>query len=214
MYSNLKISIFLLFSFLSANANQNYKHYIITKEGKKIQCSLENFNFKKGVGEFITFKRGEKKLKETIASDRIKEIGIRKRKYIIANVEIDNSSDNFQDLGKEKRTKEFFFKNRTLFLEILVEGKTILYRSYLDGIEKYFFKSNKLKTPKQLLYKRYFLKRDPLYIGSDYMDENKAYYRQLIEHAPCIGKKGIKFPEYKKLSLIKYFETYNEANCN
>lgn len=101
----------------------------------------------------------------------------------------------------------------TLFLEILEEGDATLFRSFLNATEKFFYKSNPDAKVKQLLYKKYFLPRAALYVGNDFVKENREYLRQLSANLPCFNKKHRMFyPDYDKLLLIKYFKNTIKGN--
>ncbi|WP_299246993.1 hypothetical protein [uncultured Aquimarina sp.] len=190
------------------------KNYIITKENKEIACELKNFDPSKIALKNLTYLDVNNNFR-SIDIRNIKEIRIKNKRYMISEVDIDNTTNSLDKLCHQRRNREFIFSKKRIFLEILVDGGAILYRSNLDRIEKFFYKSTDQNTPKQLLYKKYFLNRPVFYIGSDYAAENNFYYRQLYKNVACLSKnKKMKYPKFNKPSLEKYFERFNTNQCH
>lgn len=198
------------------NAQGPFKKITIHKtDGSEFKCYVKNFRFdRKPEQLFYLLNHGGKT--RAFLLDSITKIKHRKKEYIIADVEFDNTTNDIGKLDKlgEKSWNNFFFlKEETLYLQILVKGEITLYKSYLNGVAKFFIK-NKEGVIIPLLYKKYFIPRPLDYIGPNFSKENNFYQQQLINEAPCLDKHGEwSFPKYSEFGLINYFNRINEGRC-
>ena len=179
------------------------KGYFITNSDEKVECLIRNVGLKFNPDEF-TYKLTEtsENKKETINS--VKEFGVYDRfKYSRHTVDIDYSSSRNEDLNRNYLPD---YKEETVFLQVLIEGKANLY-SYINAeVSRYFF-STEDKNVEQLVYKEFLNE-------SDKITENNQYKQQLINNLQCssIGMGTIKNLHYRKSDLVKFFEKYNKCN--
>ncbi|MEX0314438.1 MAG: tRNA modification GTPase, partial [Allomuricauda sp.] len=148
---------FLLTLALSFNcyAQISYeKGYFIENNGKKVECFIENVDWKNNPTEF-KYKLSESSESIKVGITKVKEFSVQNySKYIRANVKIDRSSSNINQLSS---TRNPVFKEETLFLKILVEGTSNLYY-YEDGnLIRYFYSKDGHHNLEQLIFK-YYLK--------------------------------------------------------
>ena len=147
------------------------KGYFITNSDEKVECLIRNVDLKFNPDGF-TYKLAEtsENKKETINS--VKEFGVYDRfKYSRHTVDIDYSSSRNEDLNRNYLPD---FKEETVFLQVLIEGKANLY-SYINAeVSRYFF-STEDKNVKQLIYKEFLNE-------SDKITENNQYKQQLINN--------------------------------
>lgn len=195
--------IYLLFLFIGINcfSQINFdKGYFIENSGTKIECLIRNIDWLNNPIEF-EYKESENSEQKTITIKDVQEFGIYDNsKYIKANLNIDLSSNNLDDLSDNK---EIIFEEKELFLKVLIEGEASLYE-YVDGkIVKFFFKNNNTEI-EQLIFKKY--KSSQNQIGS-----NEEYKKQLWLNLKCddITLKTFKYVDYKENDLVDFFVKYN-----
>ena len=211
-----KVSLlFLLLNLHVYGQNGFHNAYIIKTDGDTINAFVQKFATNSEVVK-ITYKSKNENDLQSIDADLVSQIVMTKRmkRYLVHDVEIDNSSNKLDKLAGQDRTKNFNFEKRKLYLQLLVDGEVPLYMSKLSGTEKFFIRDRNGEI-KQLLYKKYFWKRGPFYAGNDHADENNFYYRQLYSEARCLNNKNeFEPPEFKKVSLVAYFERFNSGKCS
>ena len=208
----MKLFYILLVITVTLQAQSSRKGSITTTDGNTVSGYIINFDRTEEI-TVIQYKEDAKGALQSFPAAEVKEVNFKKKNYIIAQVQIDNRTNNLNKLRTASRMEDFRFSDKTLALEILVDGEATLYRTYLNLVEKFFFKIND-RPIAQLLYKKYFLPRGSFYLGSDGAVQNKEYLKQLFNHVKCINKKGEMFyPDFDKPSLKKYFERYNKGNC-
>lgn len=178
------------------------KGYIITNSGEKTEVLIKNQDWKNNPLE-IEYKSEDSAPSKKENIKNIQEFGINEgSRYIRKTVMIDLSSDN---LGKMSDHKSPDFKERTLFLKYLVDGKaTLLYYDSGD-ITRLFYALNDAE-PQQLVYKSY-------YINNSNIAYNEDYKTQILENLNCgVDNKLIERIAYTKKDLTKVFAIYN--NCS
>lgn len=214
-----KFLILTLFFLTSLSAQTKFESgYYITKSGQKIDCLIKNQDWKNSPSS-IEIKSNEEEKNFTIKTSELQEFTIyNKKKYKFFNVNIEKSSNNDRQLSYENGPS---FNNENLMLEILIEGKSSLYKYENNGILKFFFTNDKITTPKQLVYYRYI-------ISSDEVNEEKAkgnnnisssniktyfeYKKDLYQHVNCEKDfEDYNNVYYNESSLVKYFKEYNEC---
>ncbi len=198
--------LLILISILSLNIySQIYfeQGYYINNSGQKINCQIKNIDWKNNPVEF-EYKLSANSESKTATIKSVKEFGIDNiSKYIRSSVYIDRSSENINELNYDRKPT---FKEETLFLKVLIEGKANLYK-YEDGnLTRYFYNKENFSI-EQLVYKSY--KTENNKIGKNYKFKN-----QLWNDLKCSTLKidMAKSLEYKKNDLINYFVKYNECN--
>ncbi|RSK40312.1 PorT family protein [Mangrovimonas spongiae] len=159
---------------------------------------------------------------QTLNIQQVNEFSIdRHTKFIKATINIDRSSEHTNKLTK---TKDPVYKEETVFLKLLVEGKANLY-SFKDGeIIRYFYSLDN-STPIMLIYKKYLRPvsdndnlDSPKYVqgGNFYVQENNEYKQQIWENLNCddLDLEELRHTEYREKSLIKVFKEYNTCKTN
>lgn len=212
----LLISLFIL-SIINAQTKFEPGFYI-TSSGEKIECLIKNEDWKNSPNS-ITIKKSESGKSTLINSSLLTEFTIiNKKRYKFFIIDIEMSSTHLNQLTSLKEPK---FKNEKLLLEILVEGKASLFKYEKNGVLKFFFSNEKIKTPKQLLYYKYIISAEEAIeeqtkgnkISSMNIRTNFQYKKDLFENVNC--KKSlqeIRKLYYNESSLIKYFIEYNECS--
>lgn len=134
------VVMFVLFTsgLFAQKGFENYKKgYIINKESIKVECFIENFDWDKAP-KYFNYKISEtsKKVKATV--ENCKEVKINEGfKYIVANVDIDTSTEITSALDDDEN---IIFKNKTLFLKVLMEGNlSNLYHYKTKASDNRFF---------------------------------------------------------------------------
>ncbi|SIT08285.1 hypothetical protein SAMN05421786_10553 [Chryseobacterium ureilyticum] len=178
--------------------------YFIDNSGAKKEVLIRNVDWKNNPVD-IEYKtdNASKVQKETISN--IQEFSINGgRKFIRAKVMLDRSSGNLNSMSY---THEPDFKEETIFLKYVVEGKAGLFY-YEDGNLRRYFYSSESSEPKQLIYK-------PYYIDQASIAYNEDYKKQIAEQLKCgITAEQIKRLDYTTKDLTKTFIQYNECSGN
>ncbi len=198
---------FLLIFLYGANCYSQIifeKGYFINNANQTVQCEIKNIGWRTTPTEF-EYRLSENGKTQKVFLTDIKEFGIDGvSKYIRENVNIDVSVNNVNSLVNNKKP---VFEAKTLFLEVLLEGKANLYQySSSSNTTKYFY--NKDNTGiKQLVFK--FYKSSYNTIGT-----NNHFRQQLWKDLKCntIEINDIENLQYRKKSLINFFVDYNKCN--
>ncbi|MCT2560977.1 PorT family protein [Chryseobacterium herbae] len=178
------------------------KGYIINNSGDRKEVLIKNADWKYNPTEF-QYKSDDtgQIMKESIKN--IKEFGIEgSDRYVRKTVMIDHSSADLNRMSIEKNPE---FKEETLFLKYLVDGKAgLLY--YEDGNTKRLFYTVSGSEPQQLVYK-------PYYVNGNTIHYNEDYKKQISENLKCnINNKQLQNAEYVRKDLTKIFLSYNECS--
>lgn len=202
-----KTLLFLFLLTLGYNVDAQVKYeegYIIDNSGNRTQVWILNKGWRDNPAE-ITYKRSADGEVQTAGVNEIKEFGIgdyaHYRRYLTA---IDQSRNQVDKLST---TAEPEYRNSTVFLKTLVEGKVSLY-SYREGINVRFFYTNEDGKPEPLVYKKY---REGLNVAV-----NNNYRQQLYSNLNCRSLSGdfYRKMEYTEDDLVEYFEAYNACMNN
>lgn len=173
--------------------------YYIDNQGNRSEGLIKNESWAENPTEF-DFKADESAKAIPFGIDQIKEFGIDGVvQFIKANVEIDRSPSNYNFLTG---TPDPQFSNESLFLMVLMNGKASLY-SYKEGDLQRYFYATESQAISQLIYKTYSKAGKLAY--------NNTFKSQLLQDVSC-GESdvaAVRKLEYKKKSLLKYFEQYN-----
>ena len=177
------------------------KGYFIDSSDRKVECLIRNVDRKNNPTEF-EYKLTEGEAALTIGGMLVKEFGIYNfSKFIRTKVKIDRSSD---DLDKMSFERNPVWSEETLFLKVLTEGEASLY-SYEEGPLTRFFYKVKDAPIKQLIYKQYLL-------SPGIVNSNVNFRQQLLVEVNCnqtATTKSVGAVEYRRNSLMNYFEKYN-----
>lgn len=178
------------------------KGYFITENGEKTECYIRNEGWQSNPSKF-TYKLTQDGDVKVLRMTNLKSISIDNAfKFEKHTVQLDDAD---RSLGKLTYKRNPEFSEKTLLLNVLIEGESTLY-SYVDGNIKAFYYKRKNEDITPLVYKVYTNeKRDILY--------NKRYQQQLITEFSCeaISKKYIVRVDYNTRGLTSFFLKYNEC---
>jgi hypothetical protein len=206
-----KILIFSIFVFSLTSYSQNkfQSGYVIDNNGTKLNCLINNLDWRSNPTEF----EYKVSLNSDIKTGNYRDVlefgfdqGVKFKRF---EIEIDRSSIMTKSLSKNADPE---YTTEVLFLKQILEGTANLFL-YKDGnIIKYFFSTNSLELPKQLIYKKYTVYNEK--IGADNVFENNNYQSQLKSNFNCenISSDYYKKIEYKKNDLLNFFKKYDECN--
>ncbi|PQJ76564.1 outer membrane beta-barrel protein [Polaribacter glomeratus] len=179
------------------------KGYFINNADKKIECYIKNLDWKNNPTSF-EYRLSENSDKKGLTIKEVKEFGVYNySKYIRQTVNIDRSSENINVLSSERNP---VFEEEELFLEVLVEGKSMLYTYENGSLIRFFYKEENTEI-KQLIFKSY--KTDKLEIKT-----NNEFRQQLLLDLKCksITINDIKILEYTQKELVDFFVLKNKCN--
>lgn len=176
--------------------------YFVRNSGERINCQIKNMDWQNNPVD-IQYRISENDEIQSLNINYIKEFGIENvAKFVRENVEIDDSSDNLEDLNNEMNPK---FKEEQLFLKILVDGKATLYQYQKDNLVRFFYKVGDSDI-KQLIYKRYII--------DGKLMQNNLFKQQLFQDLKCssIKTEDANDLEYKRPSLENFFKKYYKCS--
>ena len=198
------LSIFMFLIKVSVQSQITYeKGYFIDNFGNKTECLIRNVDWMKNPHSF-QYKVSENDDAQTGKLTNILEFGVNgESKFIKATVNIDRSS---QEVDKLTLVREPSFSNETLFLMVLVEGKTTLYK-YEDSYGPNYFYQLENGKIEPLVYRKY-ITRD------NRVGENTQYKQQLFNELknPKLNQKRFSNLSYSERDLTKLFKDYNLLN--
>lgn len=203
--------LLLSLTFTVSHSLEKKKDIIITKNNVKIECYIKGFNSKKEI-EILKYKLNKKSNIEIINLNKVKIVSFANgENYTVSNVEIDMSNDRLSSLVLNK---DFILEKKRLMLKNLVIGDANLYMTNLDGVEKFFYKTNKTDKIVQLLHKKYLAERNIDLVGNYEIVDNNYFLRQIHKDISCdkVGDMKRLLP-IKKARLIERFELFN-ISCN
>lgn len=178
------------------------KGYLIDNQGKRSEVLIKNLDWKNNPIEF-EYKLEEKQETKKENIKNIQEFGIDgSSRYIRKTVMIDQSSTTLKEMSDNKAPE---FKEETIFLNYIVDGKAgLLY--YYDAHKKRIFYTLNGSEPQQLIYK-------PYYITENNIAYNEDYKKQIAENLNCgMNSKLLERAEYTEKSLTDIFVLYNECS--
>lgn len=178
------------------------KGYFVDNSGKKNEVLIKNVDWKNSPTEFEFKTDGSSEVKKESIKN-IQEFGIdNEQKYVRKTVLIDSSSKQLNNLSYERKPE---FKEETVFLKYVVDGKADLLYYENGDIEKFFFSTNDSEI-QQLIYK-------PYYIDASSVAYNEDYKKQLIDNLNCgVNLTDVNNLKYKSNDLVKVFLKYNECS--
>ena len=172
--------------------------YFINNEGQRTDCLIKNMDWAKDPTE-IKYKTSEDQEVRSASINTVREFGINNTsKYLRATVEVDQSSNRSSELTTDIAPD---FKQETLLLKTLIEGKASL---YVGGKRNRFFYNVGDGPIEQLIYKEYLNHNNKVAY-------NNAFHSQLFHTLECgdITIIDIQKIEYKPKDLIALLEKYN-----
>ena len=210
-YKQMKMKkqlVFILTAILSLNCYSQIsfeKGYFVDNNNQKTTCLIKNIDWANNPTEF-EYKLSKNNETKKLTIKLVKEFGVNNTsKYLRSIVKLDISINDINNLSKEKNP---IFKEKELFLKVLIEGKANLYE-YIDGNLRRYFYSKEASIIKQLIYKRY--ETNELSIG-----KNNRFRQQLWVHLKCAKFKINKIQnlKYNRDDLVKIFTAYDECHNN
>ena len=198
---------FLALTMMSFSQVQYQKGYLIDTKGNKINCWIKNMDWRNSP-DYIEYKLNQNSKPEKGTLQTIKEFSIgRNVKYLNRNVKVYKTDlrINFLDYQREP-----LFKDKNIFLKLLVSGKANLYRYSQNGSDYFYYQMGDEGTIKPLVYKKYLLKISD---GEEVVKENKDYRKEIFKHLRCrhIDADVIQNLTYKMTPLVNYFVQYNKC---
>lgn len=193
--------ILLLVTYLSFSQNKFEPGYYIDNSGTKVDCLIKNYEWKNNpINIEIKKTIDDKKINKKEIWD-ISEFGINeKSKFIKVTVKIDESSQNMNVLSYDPNP---IFSDKTVFLKVLVEGKSNLYYFENENYNRFFYSVN--DKIEQLVYKQYYNEEGNI-------SSNETYKQQIFINFKCNNdQKPIIALKYDQNSLVEYFIKTN--NC-
>lgn len=203
---------------LSAQTNFE-KGYYINLNGIKTEGYIKNTDWKNSPNS-IDFKSNLEENSIEINASQISEFEIEnKLKFKRFNVDIEKSSVKSGQLTNNSKTPHF--KSEDVLLKVIIEGKASLYHFYENGIEKFFYSTDKINI-EQLVFLAYLAdeedynanKKEGLdnIIPNSTILYNRIYRKQLNLNVNCNNSRDdISKLEYSKSTLSNFFEKYNEC---
>jgi hypothetical protein len=175
--------------------------YYVNSQGQKVNGFIKNMDWANNPTS-IEFKSSLEGETQTKSIHEMKEFGIlNKFKYIKFVLEMDRSSDELANLSHQRNPE---FKKETVFLKILVEGKSSLYIYKENQFTRFFFQ-NENEEITALINKRYFAEVNKV-------ATNEGFKNQLRAKVNCNATDAkITSLRYNQNSLIKYFKDYNSC---
>jgi hypothetical protein len=182
------------------------KAYFIDNDNVRTDCFIKNKDLYNSPNSFEYKLNQDESIVKVGEIKDIKEFGINNSMKFERNiVKMDMSSINLDKLS-EKGEPEW--KDKTLFLRVLIEGEATLYEYKNENMKRYFYKLSNSPV-EQLIYKRYFVENS----GHTESAANVDFQKQLWSNLRCENStmdKVLKL-EYKKDDLSDYFVEYNKC---
>lgn len=196
-----------IFTFHSAVSQQgSNKDYFIDNDGIKTTCSIDVKEWSRNPKSF-KYKLEEKGQIRTASIANVKEFIIGETVYVRTDVQIDNTSSNPDSL---KTTKSPEWKDETLFLSVLVDGKADLFYCRRKGRDQFFYRIDN-NPPIQLIHNLYLIPKTDT--QGQRIATNNTYWNQLMNDVNCLNYSAerLKSLHYDIGVLVKYFNKQNEC---
>ena len=199
----IKASLCLIFLIcgVKVTAQTRYKPgYFITSNGERVDCLIKDIDWE-NTPEVFNYRLDSLSEEKEKTIEDVKEFRISSgAKYIRANVQIDRSSQSLDKLTFDKQPE---FKNETILLKVLIEGKASLYVHQQLNLTLFFYGVDS-DSIQQLVFKYYKA-------SSNTRGEYRLYRNQLWTDLKC---DAITFDElselnYTKKDLIRLFKKYH-----
>lgn len=198
----LTFLLFQLFAFTLFSQISFEKGYFVANDGTKTECYIKNLDWKNNPNS-ITYRINENDSNKNVSIGEIEEFGIDNiSKYIRSTVQVDESSSN---LDKLSYVKEPEMIEKTVFLNVLVEGEATLYSYTKKNLVRYFY-SHQGGQMEPLIYKKYVLNSGKVRI-------NNSFKQQLWSNLECdkMVSTALDKLEYTQSDLVDYIVNYNDC---
>jgi hypothetical protein len=207
--------IVLSCSFLQVFGQIEYeKGYFINNDGARIDCLIKNSDWF-GSPDKISYKNSESSEPVPLSVSEIKELGVGNARFIRKTLTAELATRDIRKLTLNKNPE---WKEQTLFIRVLVEGKANLYHHRSKGFDYFFFSVDDGEI-KQLVYKLYMFTADEIrnnvyYHSNNNFGQNREYINQLQTFVYCasFSTEKVKQVKYERKPLAKYFTDYNACH--
>ena len=193
-------SLAVLFCCLISKAQVQFENgYYIDNSGVKHQVLIQNSDPKDNPTS-ITYQTKPGSEVKTAGMEDVQEYQVAGNLFIRSTVNIDRTKEDIRSLSNSPDPS---FKQETIFLKMLLDGKADLFL-YRDGsLQRYFYRVDQSNID-QLVFLKYF--KEPNKLAS-----NNQFQQQLFNHINCeaLSTSRYKTIEYKTSSLIDLFKDYN-----
>jgi hypothetical protein len=197
----------LFFTFYSSIAQQGAnKDYFIDNDGIKTACYIDVKEWSRNPKSF-RYKLEEKGQMLTGTITNVKEFVVGEAVYVRTDIQVDNTSNNPDSL---KTTKSPEWKDETLFLSVLVDGKADLFYCKRKGRDQFFYRVDN-NPPIQLVHNLYLIPKTDT--QAQRIGTNNTYWNQLMNDVNCLNYSAerLKSLHYDIGVLVKYFNKQNEC---
>lgn len=195
--------LLLLISYVAYSQTEFQKGYFINKDGDKVECFIRNEDWKNNPTKF-EYKLNENSQILLVDITQVEEFQILDYlKYIKATVDIDVSLNSLNNLSYLKEPE---WQKKTVFLKVLLKGKSSLYYYSAPDISRYFYNLDKGDII-QLVYKRYNLPNNKIGVNSEYKQQLYNSFRG-CQNFDLDDFNNI---SYNSPSLSKIVIAYNEC---
>lgn len=179
------------------------KGYYVDNNGTQIPVEIKYADWKNNPTE-ITLRTSPNAAPQTLGIEKVAAFGVEgEARYVRSKVPVDISDPRLKYLS---RHGSFESQDKTVFLEVLVEGEADLFFYRQSGREQFFIRMEGTEI-EPLIYKRYVPERSTAIL------ENRQYRQQLFNTLTCkdISMRNIEKTAYKKSDLLNLFVLYNRC---
>lgn len=202
----LLLLVLLICLTMTANSQSKYeKGYFIDSENNRTECLILNLDWRFNPTGILV-KSTETDEPKQVDIFFIKEFQVYGfEKYVRANVILDVSSSNIQNLSSDRFPE---WEKRKVFLKVIAEGQATLYTYQQNQLTRFFFKVG--DSIKQLIYKKYFYKNPDATRNENINNvaSNNDFRKQLMRYFPLALTDYNKI-DYNSKDLAEYFTNYN-----
>lgn len=202
---NILMIAIILASFSSYSQIEFENGYIINNNSEKINCLIKNNDWKYNPSE-ILYKLDENSDIKRGTIEDIQEFGITSKiKFKRFLVDIDMSREDTNKLTQEKNP---LFKEETLFLKQLIEGKANIFIYKSPSMTRFFYSLDNSDI-EQLIYKKYKTSEGKI-------STNNKFRQQLWNALICdeISIQEVEGLNYSIKDLQNYFIKYNTCTSS
>ena len=202
---NILFILFFEFFFLQTYSQVNFeKAYFIDNNDVRTECFIKNKDLYNNPNTFEYKLNQQESIARIGVIKDVKEFGILNIiKFERNSVKMDTSSLSLDKLT-EKREPEW--KEKTLFLKVLIEGEASLYEFKENNRNIFFYKYNNLPI-EQLIYKKYYLENTSNVDVAINNDFQKQLWTNLFYDTSTVA--SVSKLEYNRKDLLNYFVAYN-----
>ncbi|WP_084406816.1 outer membrane beta-barrel protein [Epilithonimonas tenax] len=184
----------LLFSILSFSQIKFHEGYLVMNDKVKKSVFIKNMDWKE-YPEVIHYKETADGDTKQATISAVKEFYVDDITYVRYDVKVDNSAITLNSMDANK---DPIWIKKTVFLKLLVDGKTKLYKYSQNGNVKYFIKKEGRDNVEQLIFKQYLSEQQ----SQSIVKSNNNYKKQLDSINSAIPAENLK---YEEKSLAQWF---------